>query len=152
MKNLTDSELNTAARKHDNLHNEGADGYNPYRDEIRRRKIEAAQSQPRTRDRIIRDLERYDSNIARESGTYDKAKVDALNAELAAMDKAADDAFAAVWTVEVTIARRAAWNAGIMSLPKASGKISTRDMQDHIVRSGHTLDDLRRAVKLHGFA
>jgi hypothetical protein len=65
---------------------------------------------------------------------YD-SKIDALIAEYEAVE-------AAEWTVDVTTARRAAWNAEVkaMTSPTAA-KIAAK--------LGYTIDTLRKYIKLH---
>jgi hypothetical protein len=143
---MTETELRDAAIKHDRIHNEGGEGYNPYRAELAERHHIAAL---RTRDDIIHDLSVCDTSGARESGTYNDARVNALRAELADTDKSEADAFAAEWTLEVTQARRAAWNAevdaSIAKGIKPDGRLAYKIEQ----RLGYTLDDLKRAKALH---
>jgi len=57
MKDMTNSQLEAAARQYDNINNEGGDGYNPYREEMARRDFAAAKAMPRTEYDILRDLE-----------------------------------------------------------------------------------------------
>lgn len=77
------------------------------------------------------------------------AEVQALRAELAALIAAEDAAFAAVWTPEVTAARRAEWNARVMA-----GEFGTRTIDYRAAASaeraqGWTNADLRRAIALN---
>ena len=151
MTNMTAAELTAAAKKYDNLHNEGGEGYNPYRDEIDNRAIDARKNAPRTEDDVLRDLERYDSSIARECGTYNADKVAALNAELADLRKSADDKFLAVWTIDELNYRRAAWNAEMDKI-RATGAKGLTPIQFAKIQKklGFTLDDIKKAKKLHG--
>ena len=114
---ITTIDLQTLAAKvtvHDNLYNDGGEGYNPYRDEIERREL-AASARPRDRSDVLRDMERKDCSSARESGTYDPAEIAALEAELSEFDAAEAAEFDAEWTREVTIERRTAWNEMVKS-------------------------------------
>lgn len=139
-----------AEQKYDQVNNEGGEGYNPHRAARLERERLAAIAAPRTRDSILRELERTDCSMARESGTYDAGKVAALRAELAAMDKADDDAFAAVWTLEVTESRRAVWNAEIRAMAASNGgRIDPRALNALIKRVGHDSNALKRAIALH---
>ena len=148
---MTMADLVAAERRYDAIHNEGGEGYNPHRAERQDRERQMAAAMPRTRDSILRDLERLDCSIARESGTYDEVKVSALRAELAAMDKADNDAFAAIWTRDVTLARREAWNAEIKAMAARNGnKCPSREINALVARLGYDHNDIRRARALHG--
>ena len=146
---LSNSDLIKKATDHDEIYNEGGEGYNPYRTEIDRRYRETQASQPRTRYDILTDLERYDSSIARESGTHDTAKVASLNAELATLDNAkAAEYEAKGWTAEATRTRRAEWNgrvkAGQFGNPVSPVKVKAQEEAQ-----GWAMAELREAVKLH---
>jgi len=144
---ISDAELRSRAREHDGIYNEGGEGYNPYRAEMDRRYRQAARNQPRTRDDVLRDLERVDCSIARESGTWDAEKVAALNAELAQID-AARTAELSIrgWTAEATAARRAEWNTRV-----EAGQFGTRIIDRAAIEAqeqaqGWTTAELRAAV------
>lgn len=70
------------------------------------------------------------------------AAIDALKAE-------ADAGFAAVWTREETMARRAAWNATVRRIQQAPRVQQPRLVSEAQRRQGWTVEDLRRAVALH---
>jgi hypothetical protein len=143
-KEMKNQELIEAAKKYDREMNEGGEGYNPYRSELESREIAEAANAPRTEFDILKDLEAADCAIARESGTYNQAKVDALRAELKAIkDKKLND-FLAVWTKEITIARRAEWNAFIRSL---NGKMDLNIINKKESELGWTMADLKIAVR-----
>ena len=57
--------------------------------------------------------------------------------------------FAADWTLDVTVARRAAWNASVQAMVAQRLPMTAKSMAALIAKHGHTLDDLRRAVALH---
>jgi len=106
---------------------------------------------PMTRDDLVRLLDRLDCTIARESGTYDAARCDAIKAQIKAMDDAADAEFAAEWTLETTRTRRAEWNATIKALSEThKGLRFAVAVSAHAKAVGYGTDDLRRAVKMHG--
>lgn len=154
IKTMTDAELAKAARNYDRVQNEGGEGYNPYTEEQHRRASAAEAARPKSRQEqmsaIIRRIDTLDCSIARESGTYDAARVAALRADLARL-KAADDAeFAAVWRREVFEAKRAAWNDAMRALPGfASGKVRHTDVADMCKRLGIVESDLRRAKEMY---
>jgi len=156
MKNMTREELVKAARKYDQVQNEGAEGYNPYRSELERRQIEAEAARPKTREdrkaAIYRELDRKDCSIARESGTYNQAAIDALRAEMKAIESEEAAEFAAEWTAEVTTARRQEWNNFVRSLMDNKGQISGKDQPKVWQRQreqGWNIDDLKKAIKLN---
>lgn len=72
MKNMTDTELAAAERKHDDMFNEGGEGYNPYTDEINDRLRRSSVKLPRTAADVVYEL----------ANTYEPEKVAALRAEL----------------------------------------------------------------------
>lgn len=150
-KTMTEAELVTAARDYDRAMNEGGEGYNPYRSELARRDAEHEATRPRERYDILRDLERLDCAIARESGTYDPERIAALRAELAALDQAEADAFAAVWTAEVTAERRAEWNARVRAgeFTAPNGKADMAKVAAAQRDQGWITADLAKAIKLH---
>ena len=76
-------------------------------------------------------------------------QIAALRAALAVYEAADEAEFAGEWTPETTVARRAAWNAEahrIARLPKAAQRAAMAAMPG---RFGHTVEDLKAAVKLH---
>lgn len=131
---------------YDNINNEGGDGYNPIREARERAEIEAIQNAPRTRIDILDDIERYDSSIALESGTYDEARVAALQQELADFDAKEEAEFKTVWTADVTAARRAEWNEWVKS---QGAKVDARALVLRQHNQGWTIDQLKKAVALY---
>jgi hypothetical protein len=71
------------------------------------------------------------------------AEYDALRAEIAAKGAAE---FAAAWTREITVARRAEWRATLARL----GRPTPLTVRQQERRQGWTVEDLKRAVALHG--
>jgi hypothetical protein len=144
--------LDERERRYDEINNEGGDGFNPYRAKRERQEHEAEVAWSKTpagrKDAIYRMLERLDCSIARECGTYDKAQIDQLHAELAQIEAGEQAAFAAAWPLELTKERRAAWNArvrnGEFGTPPTFRRVA---MAEH--NQGWTGNDLKRAVKLH---
>jgi hypothetical protein len=149
MHEMTTTDLMREARRYDNLHNEGGDGYNPYRVEMSRRDHEAEANRPRTRDDVVQEILRLDCEIARESGTLNEARIAELRAELKAMDDAADAKMLQAWPLAVTVARRAAWNDMVRSGKFGSGKLDLRAVQRQEQEQGWTMGQLKRAVELH---
>lgn len=79
---------------------------------------------------------------ARHIASLQERLVLAEQAEDATFD-AETAAFAALWTRDVTIARRAAWNDAVRALPKGHGPAAV------IARLGFSPADLKRAVALY---
>lgn len=95
----------------------------------------------------IRAKDRAYNRIQNEGGEgYERDSVpEALKQEWLDAEKAE---FAATWTLEVLMARRAAWNDAVARrAPKTSAAVAQiqRDM-------GYTLADIKRAKALHGIA
>lgn len=135
-------------REYDQIHNEGGQGYNPYRQE--RLEREANQPRVRTAYDVARDLEREDCSIARESGTYDADRVAALRNEFEMLSTAEEHArlVTAGWTDAVTTqARREAWNNAVRA-----GQIAPNTLARDQQRIGYTLADLKNAIKFYGLA
>lgn len=135
-------------REYDRIHNEGGEGYNPIRAERERKELEAEIARPKSigerRDSILRELNRKDSSIARESGTYDEALVKSLRAQLKALDDEENANFASTWTLDVTKERRVSWNARVKS-----GEITRKTAFTAEIRQGWTMADLKRAIKIN---
>lgn len=162
MKNMTNSQLIEKSKHYDNVQNEGGEGYNPYRSELERREMEAAATKPVTKrdeiDRLHKKIETECGSVAREWGGNEEidarqagyyAEIERLEAEIKAEE---DAAFAAEWTLEVTTARRADWNAFVRSLMDRNGKIAGRDMTKIYTRQGKQgwgVEQIKKAVALH---
>jgi hypothetical protein len=78
----------------------------------------------------------------------DADRQEALNA-IAMLQAEADAAFATTWTLAVTIARRAEWNALVRSGVFGKTKADVRKVTDQERRQGWTIEQLKRAVALH---
>ena len=161
MTDMTDAELANAGRIYDVHNNEGGDGYNPYKDEaVRRdhaRAVAEHEARLRTPEGRIEELQRRlrteCGSVARDCGNREEidalerdlyAQIDAIKAEI-------DNAFGATWTREVTIARRAAWNAMVNAgkFGRVGGRTDYIALQRQIDSQGWGIDDLKRAVRLH---
>lgn len=143
-------------REYDRINNEGGEGYNPYRAERERREVEEAIGFGKTRAgrkaRIYRELEAKDCSIARESGTYNKAEIDDLRAQLRAIEAEEEAEFLAAWTLEITQERRESWNARVKAGAfgtVGSGKVNFAAVAAAEKAQGWTVDDLKKAVALH---
>jgi len=143
-------------REYDRINNEGGEGYNPYREEKKRKEFEAHKEWTKTRagrkDAIYTDLERKDCSIARECGTYNQAEIDGLRAQLAEIEAEEEAEFIAAWPLETTKARRVDWNNFIRSIMDSNGRISpdkSREIYRRQGQQGWTMDDLKKAVKHH---
>jgi hypothetical protein len=147
---MSESDLLVAARSYDAVHNEGGEGYNPYRDEIAQRSNRARAEKPRTKGDVLHELMLIDNAVARECGTYDADRVAALQAEynvLASAEEAsALGRFVAEWTRSVTIERRARWNSNMRQAIKEGRKVNLAAEQK---ASGHTLAALQQAIAMH---
>lgn len=78
----------------------------------------------------------------------DADRADAL-ATIAALEAEADAAFAAEWTREVAMERRAAWNATVARIGRAPKAQQPRLIHEAQAQQGWTVDALRRAVAMH---
>jgi len=159
---MTNEELREVAKKYDLMQNEGGEGYNPYNVELDNREREAWENRPRTladkKREIYHELERKDSTIARESGTYNQAEIDALRNELEEIEKQEEREFAIEWTIEITKTRRENWNNFIKSLVTimpvtAPRKKMTAENQRlincRINEQCWSINDLKKAVRIH---
>lgn len=149
MSGMTEAELVAAEARYNRTVNEGGEGYNPYTAELQDRAAKALADAGLTRDDLVSQLERLDCAVARESGTYDAARCDAIKALIKAMDDAAEAEFAAEWTSDVTIARRAEWNARVQAGEFGTKKIDVVAILDAEQAQGWSVSDLRRAVEMH---
>ncbi len=134
-------------REWDALYNEGGEGYNPFREpqERENRPLTLAEK----KDLILRELESKDNAIARESGTYDAEAIQALNAEYDRLGKEGQKAFAKEWTLKVTIARRAEWNARVKSGEFGTSQIDYKAYGKAQRDQGWTIEDLKKAIKIN---
>lgn len=73
----------------------------------------------------------------------------AVFVEIQAIENAREERFATEWTREITIARRAEWNALVKSGKFGRGKVNMAAVRAAEKAQGWTLDGLKRAVKLH---
>jgi len=152
MKNMTTAQLIESARKYDNAMNEGGEGYNPYREELARREMEAESNRPKTlADRkasVLRALEIKDCSVARECGTYDQSEIDALRTELKEIEAAEEKARWDEWDIETTKTRRIEWNDFIRSLGELDG-LKMQQVYAKEREQGWTIEDLKTAIKHH---
>jgi len=141
-------------REYDRIHNEGCEGYNPYREERERKEIEDAIAYGKTRaglkDRICRLLEAKDCSIARECGTYNQVEIDSLRAEMVQIEAQEEAEFLADWPLDITKERRATWNnrvnAGEFTI---DGRVDYRALGLAERKQGWTMKDLKKAIKHH---
>jgi uncharacterized protein with von Willebrand factor type A (vWA) domain len=138
--------------EYDLINNEGGEGYNPYRAERKKREWEERQAWGKTRegrkDRIYRLLGAKDCSIARECGTYNQAEIDELRAQLRGIEAEEQAEFLALWPLEITKARRVAWNARVNAL-EFGKKVDFRKVHRAETEQGWTMSDLKKAVQLH---
>lgn len=149
-------------RTYDRIHNEGGEGYNPYRAEREAREAEAMAADARAYGQTIQDKIdalhrriRLDcGSVAREWGNAEtiNALESDLYREIKALKAERDADFLAVWGVDITQARRAEWNAmvtaGKFGRP-GSGRVNTKAISAQERAQGWTMDQLKRAVKIH---
>ena len=142
-------------REYDMINNEGGEGYNPYRAEREAREFAAHQEWNQTRegrkDRIYRLLERKDCSIARECGTYNQAEIDDLYAQLREIEAEEEAEFLADWPLELTMERRAAWNARVKrgEFNNLYRKIDMQKVVKAEKTQGWTMTELKKAVQIH---
>lgn len=149
-------------REYDRIHNEGGEGYNPYRAkreqaewEENQKAAKAYAATPQGRiDALRRRIERECGSVAREWG--DSEAIDALERDLLVQIKAIEAEmnapFLAEWTPEVTQARREEWNGRVWAgeFGKVSGrKFDTRAVAAREKEQGWTLAQLKKAISLH---
>ena len=139
-----------AEREYDRINNEGGEGYNPHRAAREQREHEEEIAWSKTREgrkeTIYRLLEKLDCSIARECGTYNPERIATLQAELAQIEAAETAEFSSAWPLELTIRRRAEWNARVHQ-----GEISNQQQLIKAeIKQGWTLSQLKKAVTLHG--
>lgn len=149
-------------REYDNIYNEGGEGYNPIRAKRQMADIEATQKQASARaltpegqiEALCRRIEIECGSVAREWGNSDEinALQTSLYAQINAIKAEMDAEFLKVWTLDETKSRRAEWNgrvkAGEFGTP-GSKRVNFKAMNDQVSAQGWSLDDLRKAVKLH---
>lgn len=110
--------------------------------------------QPKTREEqreaIVRKINALDCSAAREAGTYDAARIDALRTKLAEIEAEEKAEFAAEWTEETTVARRAEWNAMIKAnAAENGGKVSMREVAEWSYIQGWGAEELKKAVAIY---
>ena len=151
MKTLTKEDLLKKARIYDNINNEGAEGYNPYRSEIEKREIEELKNAPRTKYDVLKDLEKCDCSLARECGTYDQAEIDKLNKEFENFENKEKEEFENTWTLEITKNRREKWNNLVKSgkLNDYEGKIDYEKKNIIEAKQSWNMNELKEAIKYH---
>jgi hypothetical protein len=77
---------------------------------------------------------------------YERDTTAALRAEYMASEKAE---FAAVWTLDTTQARRAAWKTEMQALAAAKQPATAKTIGPIVKRLGYSLGDIQRAKALH---
>lgn len=84
-----------------------------------------------------------------DNGTPFDAEIEAIGVELGNRISAQKaDAFSAEWTVEVFNARRAAWNAEIVKLPRDAKGVKWEAIRALEAKLGFQMEDLKRAKSL----
>lgn len=96
-------------------------------------------------------LRRKLDSLYADRGAHTAEEIAAVEAQIATIEAGGQAQFAAEWTREVTVSRRAAWNALVKSgkLSKG-GKVNMQAVRQAERAQGWTMDDLKRAVALHG--
>jgi len=155
MSEMSKEDLRKAARDYDRVQNEGGEGYNPYWAELDRRAAAEEAARPKTRgerkSELIHQLSVLDCSIARESGTYDEAKCQAIRDEIAKIEAEEEAEFLTEWTLEETKQRRADWNArvraGEFTLP--NGKADMAKVYEAEQAQGWGRQEMKKAIKIH---
>lgn len=160
---MTSQELREAARTYDRVNNEGGEGYNPYHAEMKRRAHDQAVSDAKSHattpqgkiEALYRRVELECGSVAREWGNTEE--IDALQSSLyAEIDKIKteiDAEFLGEWTLDITKTRREDWNNMVRSGKFGkigSGRVDFVKVRDQEKAQGWTLDELKKAIKLHG--
>ena len=148
-------------RTYDQINNEGGEGYNPYRAERERRehtemvaeaKVYAATTQGKV-DALYRRIKLECGWVAREWGNNGEidAKALEIRKKIAHLKAEQDAEFLGVWTLDITKARRIAWNDFVKAklIPLNGAPNGYKLMHKREQAQGWTLDDLKRAVKSH---
>lgn len=151
---LTHEQLINKIKQYDNVHNEGGDGYNPYKDELSRRQFEYEKNRVKSPEEqkyaLLKEIAALDCSIARESGSYDAGKISALRAKIEEIEAKQEEDFLKIWTLEITKSRRIEWNTFASA---AMAKYSRKELPAVITEKqrelGWWIDDLRKAVKIH---
>jgi len=155
MKNMTEKE-------YDQIINEGGEGYNPIRQKREMAELEEAQKQARIRsltpegqiEALYRRIELECGSVAGEWGN--QVEIDAvknsLYEQINSLKAGLDSEFLKIWSLEETKTRRAAWNArvkgGEFGTP-GSKRVNFKALADRQKTQGWTIEDLKRAIKLH---
>ena len=151
---LTHEQLINKIKQYDNVHNEGGDGYNPYKEELSRRQFEYEKNRVKSPEEqkyaLLKEIAALDCSIARESGSYDADRISALRSQIEGIEAKQDAAFLDIWTLEITKSRRIEWNTFASA---AMANHSRKELPAVITKKqrelGWGMDDLRKAVKIH---
>ena len=149
-------------REYDMIHNEGGEGYNPYRAKREQQEWQTEQEEarryvqtPKGRiDALYRRIERECGSIAREWGNMKEidALQDDLYSQIKKMEGEINAEFLAVWTLEETQKRRTEWNNRVKAGEFGaigSGRVDVKSIRAQEQRQGWTLDQLKKAIKLN---
>ena len=156
MKHMTREQLIEKGKKYDKFENEGGEGFNPYWSELaRREENQKRDAMPKTKKEeisILHDKIRIEcGSIAREWGGEEAEKKQAAYyAEIRNLESEIEKEFAKEWTEGITQQRRESWNAFVGSITNSRGQITDpAKMHKQAKEQGWSVDDLRKAVKLH---
>lgn len=146
-------ELQAKARQYDNQINDGAEGYNPYRNDIAEMDATREVSLDERRTQILESLQVADSAAAREAGLDNSAEIANLKAELVGVDEAIRNAklnelSAAGWTPEIAVERATAMNARVRAgeFTGRNGKVDMSKLAAAEQAQGWTLAAMKAAV------
>lgn len=110
-------------------------------------RAELAQSPSRKLNALYRKL----NSLQSDEGIGTPEDVAEVQAQIAQIEAEQDAAFWAEWTREITIERRAAWNALVRSGKLSrGGKVDMAAVRRAEQAQGWTMESLRRAVAKHG--
>jgi len=159
IKKMTEAELRKAAAEYDRQMNEGGDGWNPYKEELKRRereKMEAEWQTPKGRiEKRIEEIKAEISVIEWRNCAFkgDQEKVAQLRQEKKELEAKLEEIKAREWiekgwTPEETQKRREKWNAAVLKLkPKFKGR-NIWDFERAVEKeTGIKASELRCAVR-----
>lgn len=125
---------------YDNLHNEGGEGYNPFR--------EKGGPSPPKGMALSEKKDRLKSIMAGTS--IDDPRYAELQEQVKDIEKQELSEFLKEWTKEKTASRRLEWNAWVSSFKQKGKKITSSDIAKKEKEQGWRAETLKKAVALHG--
>ena len=140
--------MTTTAQQYDDIHNEGGEGYNPYRD-THTGPVDGPKTRADTADVLRHRLDisyrsdgRYSDELAGDRADW-QSRLDAI-------DAAVQTDIDAEWTRGVTLERRADWNRRAPVEATTDGKIDMQKYNAMATRLGYGHAALKTAIARHG--